>query len=251
MTTSRILEEAAIPHIVLCHKEEDKAKFIEGGTVKENRLLVTGNPRGLTFQRNTALDMMDEGEWAMFLNDDLIRISYLEKYYDTDVQSVPVNTRNSTIWRPFFEKDLSIKGFVNYAQKLTQHAAGLNIHLVGFAYTHNPLFNSKRYSYRGLCDGRAWLVCKGIPRFGTNKAIGALEDREFTALNIIHYGRILRCNWINPDFSRFSNGGYGSMESRAAEMREACKYLVETYPFMFKYKQKKGYPKGCHVTFTI
>ena len=71
MTTSLMLEEAGVDHRVLCHDTVAKERFIDGGRVRPARLVATRQPKGLAYNRNAALEMMSDGEWALFLVDDV------------------------------------------------------------------------------------------------------------------------------------------------------------------------------------
>ena len=72
-STSIALEQNGIPHHVLIHKPEDYDKFKRHNTCRGNAV-VTNNGKGLAYQRNTALQMMDTGEWAVFMCDDFMKI---------------------------------------------------------------------------------------------------------------------------------------------------------------------------------
>ena len=75
MTTPAMLDAEGIDHIVLCHTEEQKQKFIEHGTADPKKLIATGQPKGIARNRNAALEMMDDDEWALFLVDDMKQIT--------------------------------------------------------------------------------------------------------------------------------------------------------------------------------
>jgi hypothetical protein len=74
LTTPMMLDKENIEYILLCHSEEQKKEFIKAGRVNEKYIMATGKSKGLAFNRNVALDMMEEGEWAVFLVDDFIKI---------------------------------------------------------------------------------------------------------------------------------------------------------------------------------
>jgi hypothetical protein len=105
-TTSGMLEQEDIDHIMLVHNDEQKEGFIAGGRVKPERLTVTGKPAGLSNNRNAALDMMDDGEWAMFLVDDFKSVSELQGYDTTYEEVLDITTQNVNAWGKIFKNQI-------------------------------------------------------------------------------------------------------------------------------------------------
>lgn len=249
MTTPNMLRAEGIPHIVLCHSEADRERFIANGTAERGSIVATGNPRGLPRQRNYALSLLKEGEWGLFLNDDLSGVTYLKDYYDTGAESIPVTTKNTTYYGKQFSAPATLKEFICFCHNLTMEAEKRRVYYAGFASNGNPLFRARRYRTQGLVDGRAVLVRKSALRFDESDDAGVIEDHFFTAENIKVFGKVLVDNWVLPLFKRNTEGGYGTIEERAPELRRACAYLLKKYPYLFKYKTKKGYPPFTQVAF--
>lgn len=245
MTTSSMLESELINHTVLCHTQEAADAFVEHGTAKSERLFVTNNPKGLANQRNTALDMMAEGEWALFLVDDLKSVSELRNYDRTREAKLPITTANQNHYGQRFENPISMTKFMRRATELVDVCEKHKCYLGGFAGINNPLYRSRHWSYNVLADGRAWVVKKSSLRFDTN--VQLIDDLCWTALNIKHHGLVIVNQWVLPDCRRYSAGAFGSIEERLPQkMREAA-YLVETYPELIAFKEKAGWPFGSHV----
>ena len=68
-TTSKALADNDIEHYVMIHSESDYEKFMQGGTMK-GIPVITNNDKGLAYQRNSALDMVNDDEWCVFMCDD-------------------------------------------------------------------------------------------------------------------------------------------------------------------------------------
>ncbi|WP_395772562.1 hypothetical protein [Arenimonas sp.] len=245
ITTSPMLEAENIEHVVLCHSEEQKDHFIEAGRVRPDRIIATGEPRGLAYNRNIALDMMTEGEWAMFLVDDLRSVSSVDTY-DTELEAspLPITMENQSEWRPRFRTKISLETFLERAHKDTEHAEKMGAHLVGFCGVGNVLFRTKKWTYNTFADGRAWMVQKTDLRFDRN--VHTIDDLCWTALNIDRFGVTVNDNWILPDCSRYTAGGYGSISDRLEQKMTEIDYLVRTYPHLITTRAKKGWPEGSH-----
>lgn len=244
ITTSPMLEAEGIPHTVLCHTEEQKQSFIEHGRVKPERLIATGNPRGLAYNRNYALDMMEEGEWAMFLVDDLKTVTELNNY-DRATNPLPINTSNQATYKQRFQTPLTMTRFMERAHQLAAVCERNKCNLGGWAGIDNPIFRAQKYKVNVLADGRAWIVRKTPLRFDENANL--IDDLCWTALNIKHFGIVIVDQWILPDCRRYTQGAFGSKEQRMEQKLREAAYLVKTYPSLITFKQKAGWPEGSHV----
>jgi hypothetical protein len=246
-TTSKMLSDENIPHIVLCHTEEQREGFIDARTVEESNIIVTGEPRGLTNNRNFALDLMEEDEWCLFLVDDLKKITEPDCYeQELGISPLPIETHNVTEWTKRFNAPVPMATFLNRAKETARYAEKLGAHLAGFAAYRNPLFRSKKWTMNTLSDGRATLVKKSHLRYDTNSQL--MEDYAWTARNIREFGVTVNNQWVLPECGRYLSGGYGTKEERMAEKIEEAAYLTSEYPDLIAYKNKKDWPVGSHIT---
>lgn len=246
MTTSAVLEAEGIDHTVLCHTEEQRQAFIEHGTAKEGRLVATGNPKGISRNRNAALDMLEDGEWALFLVDDIKRITELRDHDSIRAPEIPITTKNQSLYAERFKAPLTATGFLKRCRELAEHTDKIGGHLAGFCNIDNPLFRAKHYKYNSLVDGRAIIVRKTRLRYDHN--VNLQDDYSFTALNLRTYGAVVVNNWVLPDFERYTAGGCGTKEERMADKIVECAYLVKHFPEWIAVKDKAGWPRGSHIT---
>lgn len=240
-----MLEAEGIDHTVLCHTDEAAQQFIAHGTAQPNRLHVTNNPKGLANQRNTALDMMEEGEWALFLVDDLKSVTELRNHHKIKEPQLPITLETQSHYAARFKHEITMQEFMARAEQLAKVCTKYKCNLGGFAGINNPLYRSKHFGYNILADGRAWVVRKTHLRFDTN--VQLIDDLCWTALNIKHFGIVIVNQWVLPDCRRYSPGAFGSIEQRLPQKMAEAKYLVETYPELITYKDKAGWPYGSHV----
>lgn len=243
MTTSEYFKE--VPHTVLCHSNEDKQRFIDGGRIFTKDLQATNNQKGLAYQRNTALDQMREGEWAVFFVDDLIRMTYLEGYEDIRANALDVTMENQKQYRQLFKKPLSAQRFIELTKKDIFTAETRGLALVGYSLTENPLFRRKRYGFWSLADGRCWLVKKTHLRFDNQTQL--IDDTCWTAKNLKTFGGVVVNNWILPLCKRYTAGAFGSIQERMPQKIREASYLVENYPDFIAFADKKGWPPKSHV----
>lgn len=243
ITTSFYLKDK--PHIVLCHDNEQKQKFIDAGRCF-GQIIATGQQKGLSFNRNYALEMMEDGEWACFWVDDLIKVTFLKNYWEINNQkSIDINTLNQKFYIQQFNQECNADMFYKIAIDTVNVAEKKGYALCGFSLTGNPFFRKNHYSYWSLADGRCWLIKKTKLRFDVNAQV--IDDYCFTALNLKEFGGVVNNNWLLPLCERYKPGGYGSINERLSQKIKECKYLVETYPQYICYANKKGWEPFSHI----
>lgn len=245
ISTTRMLDAENIDHTVLCHTDEQAEQFVAHGRVDPARLHVTGKPRGLAYNRNAALDLMDDGEWAVFLVDDLMSVTELDTYDTEPAEVLPVDTTNSGAWRQRFKTPITMRRFLERAEQSARVVDGLGGHLAGFAGINNPLFRTRHWQLNVLADGRAWAVRKTDLRF--DEHVQLIDDVAWTALNLDRFGVVVVNQWVLPDCRRYTQGGFGSINDRIDQKRTEVAYLTSTYPHLVRTKPKRGWPDGTHV----
>jgi len=231
------------PHYVLCHTEDSAEKFRKAGRI-HGELIATGQPKGLSNNRNYALDMMADGEWACFWVDDLQSVSVLpeQRKYGEDLN---IDSSNQPMFRELFKTDCPAEKFFEVCKETIELAEKKGFALCGFSLTDNPLFRSKHYSYWSLADGRCWLIKKTKLRFDTK--VQLIDDTCFTALNLKEFGGVVVNNWLLPKCERYTAGAFGTIKERMEQKKSECKYLVDTYPDFICYGEKVGWEEGSHV----
>lgn len=246
ISTSKYLGN--IPHTLLVHTAEQKSSFVKAGKVsKSAKMIVSGNPKGLAYNRNFALErLMKDGEWAMFWVDDLIKVTWNKKAIATGLEKIKVDFTNQNKVRKDFNIEVGAKEFVKHCEGLTRKADKEGIKLVGFSCTNNPLFRPKRFKWHSFVDGRCYLVKKSFLRFDEN--VHSIDDMAFTALNLQSFGSVLVDDWILPECVRYAKGvSFGNKEERMELKFKECAYLVKTYPNFIQIRPKPGFPYGTHV----
>lgn len=245
ITTSPMLASEGIQHIVLCHDDDARNRFIDAGNVKEDCIIATGQPRGLAYNRNVALEMMEDGEWALFLVDDLKSVTELDTYDEEPGEELPITTANQSSYGPRFKQSLTLRRFIERAEATARYGEVMGAALVGFCGIDNPLYRRKKWKMNVLADGRAWVVRKTHLQFDSN--VQLIDDVAWCALNIREFGAVVVNDWVLPDCRRYTAGAFGSKEERMEQKVREARYLVETYPDYIAYKAKAGWPEGSHV----
>ncbi len=242
ISTSKYFKD--IKHTVLCHDNESKNKFIDAGNIYGD-IIATQQRKGLSNNRNFALDMLKDDEWALFFVDDLIGMTFLKTYYKHKEDKLDIDFANVPEYRKLFKEKLSPKRFLKICEQTINHAEEKGFNLCGFSLTDNPLFRNKKYSYWSLVDGRCWLVKKTKLRQDNN--VNCIEDYNFTALNLKTFGGVVVNNWVLTDCVRYGTGSYGSLKKRMPQKIIESKYLVNKFPEFLMFADKANMPKNSHI----
>lgn len=245
-TLSTPMALGKIPHTVLCHSEDDKEKFLSAGRVSENSIIATGREKGLSNNRNAALDMMSDGEWAIWLVDDWIHCEQLEDYdYHSLSGVVDVNMDNQAEWRKKFQVKVPMSEFILRCEEATRECDKVGAKLAGFTSHGNVPWRGIKWKRNVFADGRAWVVKKTHLKFDEN--VQMMDDIMWTASNIEAFGAVLVNQWVYPKCVRYSAGGFGSLNDRMEQKFREAKYLTEKYPELLVSKKKANQPDGSHV----
>lgn len=230
---------------ILLHTDEMAEKYAEANPQIAHQLLATGQPKGLTNQRNFALGRLDEGEWALFLVDDIVKVTRTKWLYKQNTRRIPITFDNQKQFVPQMKLPMENQEFSDYCEVLIKLVAKRNCHLIGFTNYENPMFRGKRYSYNSHADGRAYLVRKTKLRFDPNAQM--IDDVSWNALNLEAGYDIVVANWLLLESQMYTKGAYGTIEQRLAQKTKECEYLIERHPGIVQYADSKELPLGTHV----
>jgi hypothetical protein len=225
------------------HTAEDADKF---KNTCRGEAVVTNNGKGLAYQRNSALEMLNTGEWGAFFCDDFNDIrSYPKEWILSKNSTLPITFANQSKFKLGDSSIITFAQMFEVFPKLIEIAEKNNIHLIGFGLTDNPMFLRKKFNTRGLADGRAWLVKKSNYRFDTRAQLA--DDVAWTAENLVRHRNVLILNWIVPLFKRYSSGGFGSIAERLELRRKECAYIAQKYDPLVKIAKKANWEYGTHI----
>jgi hypothetical protein len=243
-TTSAMLEADGVEHTVLCHTEEARQRFIEGGRVRADRIVATGEPKGIANQRNWILEHTPRDEWVLEFVDDLRRVTEVAGY-DQRHGRLGIDFANQTQFKDQMHVPIGLDKFVVRAEQTAEACERVGARLGGFCYIPNPVWRDSKWRFNVMIDGRCQVMKKGALRFDPN--VHAIDDMAFTIANIRAYGIVVLNQWVVPDCARYSPKSLGSIEARLAQKRAECAYLVERYPQLVRFAPKVNHPPRSHV----
>lgn len=219
-TTSKILKESKIEHIILCHNNAHKFTEVYGEIVETNEL------KGIQNNLNAGLKMLELGEWGIFLSDDYKKSFSLDK------------STNRFIECKFTEVYNRLLETIKVADKV-------GVKLVGLNCTGNAMFAAKKYGKYGLVDGRMFAIKK--TDFTWRKDICTITDYYASLFHLKKYGGNLVLQNCYAEFERYGSDGIGTAQNREEQKKKDIHVLKNLYRGNVKVKDKPGQSKGTHI----
>ncbi len=233
--THKYLEASGIfNYKIALHTEDCRKEYLKNATIRPETLFVSGLPKGITRQRNWAMDnLVPKNEWFIFMDDNIRTIESVgdEWYYESKIAD-----KDNPVWRERFKVDCPADKFFKKCEGQIKMAEKLNVHHSGFATVDNYFFRIKKWRFVGYVISKVVLIKNSGLRYDENcKGMG---DYGFTAENLLRHGQVLINNFIYPISGHYESGGIGTYEQRLPWKIQDCKYLMEKYPGLFRQPNK-------------
>jgi hypothetical protein len=237
--TSLYLDEKNIDYRIILHTENCKNEYLKAGRVKEEKIIVSNQPPGITNQRNFIMNSLTQkGEWFITLDDNISGFKrVIDQYYFTREE---LDVEDEEITQETYSQKVEADELLRLIEGDIKKCESIGSFYGGFASVENYFFNSKKYRYVGYIISKAAYIKND--GFGYDKRLNAMEDFGFTGDNLFRYGRVLINSWIKPINKHYEEGGIGTYERRLPSKIKDCKTLMKKYPGLYRYKIKKG----CH-----
>jgi len=237
--TTKYLDRANVPYKVLLHSDECRKSYLDAGIVKDENIIVTHAPFGITNQRNWMVDnLAKQGEWYISLDDNIRGFKrVVDKYYETQKK---LDVTRKDITQQDFNHEIEADELIELMEKDIKLCEKLKIEYLGFATVDNFFFNSKKYKTVGYVISKAVAIKYAGLRYDIN--LEAMEDFGYCAEQLKKNNAVLINSWIKPIAGHYEAGGIGTYEQRVPRKIIDCEYLMKKYPNLFRYKEKKG----CH-----
>ncbi|QDP59248.1 MAG: hypothetical protein Tp1124SUR1244132_35 [Prokaryotic dsDNA virus sp.] len=226
---------------LIFHSNEAYKEYSKKNDLSNINIVVTdiepaSNGTGLPLNRKYFLEnYVEHNEWIIFADDNVASIEGLisenlwNKFILQNNQKNLFSEWNSDL---FFKRINEIK---NYADTVGAYHVGLQT-------SKNYFYAHKKYRERGYVLGKLTLWKKDN-NFIYDTPFTAMEDFHHTAMHLIHYGKVLICDYVWANAKHFQGGGLGSKNFRKPNHIQSVEYLTAKYPQLIKVKNRKdNYP---------
>jgi len=228
-------------YTIVLHSEKEREEYLKNPTVSPEKIVVSNAPLGVANQRQWIQDnLVPYGEWYISLDDNIRGFQIVSKSH-YDEEELPVQEDSSL--KAVFDEPGSTERFLEVCQELAELGEKNRAYNIGFGTTPNFFFRGKKYRYVGYVISKACVRKNlGIP---FELKAQSMEDYAYTAETLLRYGKVLINNYVFPIAGHYEKGGIGTYAERLpAKIRDSV-VLMEKYPGLFRYNQKKGTdPKG-------
>ena len=158
---------------VFFHTEEEKSNYLKNYSIKNT--VVTGNPKGISGQRNSILNFFETGSEIVMLNDDI------QNFYELREELVKLTPDEI---RQKFSEAFTL-------------CRKLNRFLWGIYPIKNDFYMKKKINSKAFVIGSTMGIINNVLRF--DEDFHSKEDYDFTIQNIIKYGGIVRLDYLCCD----------------------------------------------------
>lgn len=225
-------------YYVVVHNEEQRALYAQNEELDESRIVVSNAPTGMggkSGQLNFILDnLVEPGEWALYMDDDLKGIQVVQDpYYEENA----LNIRDKSVnWHMVYSAEADEDRLRYVFEDTIQTAEKIGVHYCGFSMAENFFFRSVKWQTVGCIAGSLILMRDTGLRYEHSP----MEDAQMVSEQLLVYGRVLINRYVHPDYQIYISGGFGEYKERAPAKMQCCKSLMARYPGLWKYRQKSA-----------
>lgn len=227
-------------YTVVVHNEEELKSY--AGAVNLSNLEVSHQPFSISAQRNWIMEnLVKEGDWFCFMDDNIRYLTAIPSpYYEQDALPKKSGMR-------FLEDNkITADEFISkYVREAIDIAEWQGASFIGFASQHNYFFRTNKWKKISLIVSKLCLMKKDRLRY--NEQIQTMDDYEMSIQKMLQDGQVLVNNFIHPVANHNQPGGLGTMKERGNKKVQDCKLLMETYPGLLRYKERKNSVPGGEV----
>lgn len=227
---------------IVLHNEEERSAYLKNPTIKPETLVVSGQPKGVSGQRQWIQDnLLTKGEWHLTLDDNVKYFTAVPDPYQNKPY-LPTKQDNETPWRKIFGTKITTEQFMNICQEMIELGEQIGAYNIGFATTPNHYFRQRKFHNVGYIISKVALRKHVGIEF--DPLVRAMDDYAYTAECLLKHGKVLRNDYVFPQGGHYQKGGIGRYEERLERKQFDCVYLMWKYPGLFRYNPKKGSDKS-------
>lgn len=228
---------------VVLHNNEERESYIKAHPELEPHIIVSGLPPGISAQRQWIKDnLVKDNEWFAMLDDNIRKFNiFPDEIYDNEELVYDASKR--FYWEHCYG---NAQRLMQCFEETITEAEWRETGFCGFANIDNAFFRRKKWKSIGLIVAKMCLQKKDDLRY--DPLIHCIDDYDYSIAAMLKYGSILVNSYVCPIANHNEAGGLGKLEERAPRKREDCKRLMEKYPGLLRYKDRKNSLEGCEVS---
>ncbi len=233
-------------YFIVLHDRKEKREYLKNKTIDPQRIIVSDQPKGIRFQRDFIKFQLNKpGDWFAFMDDNITAFTaFPEPYYSKETNNFK-NNRNLVLRRKIEKNEIDIVDLQKKFKECVRKAEEIGVGYITFSPQSNWWFRSAKWRTVGYAINK--MAISKVDKVKYDMNVRVIQDYALTAMNLARYGKLLINNYIYPVAGHYQKGGIGTYEERLPRKIIECKYLMDKYPEMFRYKQKAGCPPNAEL----
>jgi hypothetical protein len=222
-------------YILVLHNDQEKESYLNNPTIRPHSIIVSGQPYSISKQRNWIRDnLIERDEWFICMDDNIKYLTAIPEPYYLKPRLPKVGGLH------FLEiNKITFKEFLSLIEEQDIPLAdGIGASFIGFASQSNYFFRTNKWKSISLIVSKLYLEKKDELRY--NEKILTMDDYEFSIQKMIKCGKVLVNNYIHPIGAHNQAGGLGTLRERGNKKVEDCKLIMDLYPNLLRYKNRKN-----------
>lgn len=236
---------------VVVHDPLEAAKYHKIAGIDKDRIICSLQPRNISTQRNWILDnLCNPEEWICMMDDNISQFMQVidEEYMEENLEEKHPQyfIKNSPEFRLAYRQNMPSGRLDEALGELRDKAEEVGVKFAGFSANENYFYSrGKKWKYYTLICSKACIIKNDVFRY--DDRIRTIDDYSLSCDMLYKYGKVLVNNYIWPKAGHNMKGGLGKLSERGEMKREDCKYLMEKYPGLLRYKERVNSLEGAEV----
>lgn len=234
---------------IVVHDPLQLHQYKQNPTIPPERLVCSYAPRNISAQRNWIKEnLFGNDAWAAYMDDNIEAFTAVKEdvYHEENLEKLYpeyFKRNNPGFRKEFYAQSISPARLLSIYKELIAKCEKINTGFAAFSANENYFFSrNKKWKYIQLICSKACLVKNDELRWDEN--IRTIDDYDYSCQVMFKYGKVLVNAYVWPKAKHNQVGGLGIMSERSDKRIEDCAYMMDKWPDLLKYKERKNSVPG-------
>lgn len=219
---------------VIVHNRIEADAYLKAKAIPARELEVADVPPGVALIRQWALEnLIAEDEWYVSADDKIESINIVPQPYFKQKRL----SGEARHLRNLFSVQAQPKMRDHLLNELINEGEKRGARYCGLANVDNYYFRLRKFREVAYVIGK-FFCAKRDCTVGYDPKVKAMDDQDFTAQNLLSFGRVLVNSFAYANGKNYLPGGIGTFDERLNHKISDVAYLLEKYPCLFRRKSR-------------
>lgn len=230
---------------IIVHDPLQMHQYKQNKTIDPKKIICSYAPRNIAAQRNWILNELAKPDEFITMCDDNISAFTAVKedvYHEENLELLYPDyfkKNNPGFRKEFYAQEIPKERLVSILNELRYKAEEIGTGFAAFSANENYFFSrSKKWKYIQLICSKACIIKNCGLKYDEN--VRTVDDYEMSCQQMAKYGHVLVNAYVWPKSKHNQKGGLGLMSERGQKRIEDCAYMMNKWPGLLKYKQRKN-----------